>query len=249
MRIKEQIADIDYSETRKFFAKRAEKYKKNNPYSVTMYQDNSPELVRERNRVEIEKLRPKLHLSKNSRILDIACGIGRWADAVNVEVDEYCGIDFSEELIGIANQRNKKENFFFYEGGINEIEKVLREKKEGGRAKYNTILLLGIFVYLNDKDLLQGLRAVEKVCEEQAVLCIREPVGILERLTLKDFFSEELQDNYNAIYRTREELQVFLDEAFLQKGFSVIEEGFLFDEDRLNNRKETAQYYYVIERK
>ena len=80
-------------------------------------------------------------------------------------------------------------------------------------------------------------------------MCIREPIGLSERLTLKDFFSDELQDNYNAIYRTREELQFFLDEAFLQKGFTVTEEGFLFDEDLLNNRKETAQYYYVIERK
>ena len=69
------------------------------------------------------------------------------------------------------------------------------------------------------------------------------------QIFLKDFFSDELQDNYNAIYRTREELHTFLDEAFLQKGFAIAEEGFLFDADILNNRKETAQYYYVIERK
>ena len=104
-------------------------------------------------------------------------------------------------------------------------------------------------MYLNDGDLLRSLQAVEKICEKEAVICIREPVGIFERLTLKDFFSDELQDNYNAIYRTREELHTFLDEAFLQKGFAIAEEGFLFDADILNNRKETAQYYYVIERK
>ncbi len=246
MRIKEQITDIDYMETQKFFSKRAEKYQEDNPYSVTMYQDNQPELVSERNRAEIEKLYPKLNFSKTSRILDAACGIGRWADAVNVEVDEYCGIDFSRELIGIANQRNKKANFFFYEGGFDEIDEILQKNKRG---KYNTVLMVGILMYLNDKDLLRSLKAVEKVCEKEAVLCIREPIGLSERLTLKDFFSDELQDNYNAIYRTREELQFFLDEAFLQKGFTVTEEGFLFDEDLLNNRKETAQYYYVIERK
>lgn len=245
MRIKEQVTDIDYKETKKFFTKRAEKYQENNPYSVTMYQDNHPELVKERNRVEIEKLSPKLQLSKKSRILDIACGIGRWADAVAVEIEEYCGIDFSGELIAIANKRNKKINFSFYEGAISEIDKVLREN---GKGKYNTVLMVGILMYLNDNDLLQTLRAVEKACEENAVLCIREPVGIAERLTLKDFYSEELQDNYNAIYRTREELTALFDKAFFKKGFCVAEEGFLFDEDMLNNRKETAQYYYLIER-
>ncbi len=246
MRIKQQITDIDYTQTRNFFSKRAGKYQVNNPYSVTMYQDNHPELVGERNKTEIEKLCPKLHFSKNSRIVDVACGIGRWADAINVEVEEYCGVDFSGELIRIANQRNEKKNFFFYEGGISEIEEVLRKNKRG---RYNTVLMVGILMYLNDGDLLRSLRAVENICEKEAVLCIREPIGIYERLTLKDFFSEELQDNYNAIYRTREELHTFLDEAFLQKGFYVMEEGFLFDEDILNNRKETAQYYYVIERK
>ena len=35
---------------------------------------------------------------------------------------------------------------------------------------------------------------------------------------------------------------------FLNKGFRIKEEGFLFDDDALNNRKETAQYYYILER-
>lgn len=245
MRIKEQITDIDYEQTKRFFTKRAEKYRENNPYSVTMYQDNHPELVKERNKVEIEKLCPKLHLSDHSKILDIACGIGRWADAVEVGIDEYCGIDFSGELIEIANKRNKKPNFSFFEGAIREIDKILLENDKG---KYNTVLMVGILMYLNDDDLLQTLQATERVCEEHAILCIREPMGISARLTLKDFFSEELQDNYNAIYRTREEILRFLQAAFLEKGFSIKEEGFLFDEDALNNRKETAQYYYILER-
>ncbi len=246
MRIKEQITDIDYQETKKFFTKRATKFQEENPYVVTMYQDNHPELVKERNKAETEKLCPKLRLSKNTRILDIACGIGRWADAIDTDIEAYCGIDFSGELIEIANKRNKKENFSFYEGAISETDKVL---VQNGKGKYNTVLMVGILMYLNDQDLLQTLQAVERACEKQALLCIREPIGISERLTLKDFFSEELQDNYNAIYRTREEFQKFFQKAFLEKGFSVVEEGFLFDADGLNNRKETAQYYYIIERK
>ena len=89
---------------------------------------------------------------------------------------------------------------------------------------------------------------IEENCEEHGIICIREPIGIIERLTLKDFYSEELQDNYNAIYRNRLELQNFFEKTLLAKGFRIREEGFLFEEDTLNNRKETAQYYFIFER-
>ena len=60
MRIVQKIEDIDYTETKHFFKNRADKFKEDNPYAVTMYQDDHPELVRERNQKEIEKLKAKL---------------------------------------------------------------------------------------------------------------------------------------------------------------------------------------------
>ena len=201
-------------------------------------------MVEERNNKEVEKLCPLLKLTADSRVLDIACGIGRWADAIKEEIKEYCGLDFSGELVEIANKRNSKVNFNFYEGTANEIERVL---VSNGKGKYNTVLMVGILMYLNDSDIIDALEQVERSCEQNAVICVREPIGIKERLTLKDFFSEELKDSYNAIYRTREELIDFFD-VFMQKGFQIKKEGFLFDEDSLNNRKETAQYYYILER-
>lgn len=245
MRITEDITEIEYEKTKQFFKSRAEKYQEDNPYSVTMYQDHNKELVKERNKKEVEKLYPLLRLSADSRVLDIACGIGRWADAIAADIEEYCGLDFSGELIQIANQRNSRENFRFYEGSANNIEKVLSFH---GRNRYNRILIIGLLIYLNDDDIIDALEQVEGRCEQHTVICIREPIGIKDRLTLQNEFSEELQDHYNAIYRTREELKGFLDAAFLQKGFTIGKEGFLFDEDSLNNRKETAQYYFILER-
>ncbi len=115
MRITEKITDIDYKETKQFFKKRAEKFKEDNPYSVTMYQDDNQELVRERNQKEVDKLLPMLKLQKKSRVLDVGCGIGRWADALPEYIEAYCGVDFCGELIEIADKRNKKANFFFCE--------------------------------------------------------------------------------------------------------------------------------------
>lgn len=245
MRLKDIKTDIDYSETKKFFSKRAQKFKVDNPYSVTMYQDNNKELVEQRNLKEIHKLTPLLHLNREMRIVDIACGIGRWADAVGDDVSSYCGVDFSEDLISIARKRNRRDNCRFLVGKADEIERVLIDNKCG---KYNVVLLIGIMMYLNDNDLYSVLEQVQKVSSSHAAICIREPIAFKERLTLKDFYSEELEDNYNAIYRTREELMDVFEKTLLSEGFSVREEDFLFEEEQLNNRKETAQYFFIFER-
>lgn len=245
MRITEEITDIDYMETKQFFKNRAKKFREDNPYSVTMYQDDNEALVKARNRQETDRLLPFLHLNEDSKVLDIACGIGRWADVLPKDITEYCGIDFSSELIEIAKKRNPKDNFIFLEGTTTGLEEVL---KHNGKGKYNVVLMIGILLYINDNDMYTALNQVINCCEEHALICIREPIGIQERLTLKDFFSDELKDNYNAIYRTRKELEHFFEETFMNAGFSITNESVLFEEDALNNRKETIQYYYILER-
>lgn len=137
MRITEEIVDIDYHETKRFFEKRADKFSADNPYSVTMYQDHNKELVRERNRKETEKLLPLLKLHEDSRVLDVACGIGRWADAMPDYIEQYCGVDFSGELVEIARQRNKKDNFYFYEGAADKIEQTAPKTGGGYITEYS----------------------------------------------------------------------------------------------------------------
>ena len=207
MRVNEKHVNIDYQKTKDFFKHRAEKFQENNPYSVTMYQDNNKELVRERNEYETEKLLSLLSIDKESEILDVACGIGRWADAIKTEVKKYCGIDFSDELIRIATERNKRDNYYYYVGSTSQLEKIIKQKRKG---KFNIVLIVGIMLYLNDNDVIEMLHQIERCCEKEAVICIREPIGIEERLTLKDYYSDELKCDYNAIYRTRDEIKEIL---------------------------------------
>lgn len=245
MRIKKDKVNLDYSNTKDFFDKRANKFNDKNPYSVTMYQDNNPEIVIERNKKEIERLKPYLNLDGNSKLLDVACGIGRWADAISETIKEYCGIDFSSELIQIALKRNTKHNFSFIEGSITDIKDVLINND---KQNFNKILMAGILMYLNDDDLISVLKQVEWASSEKAIICIREPIALISRLTLKDFYSKELCDNYNAIYRTQKELLEIFDDTIISKGFKIKETGYLFNEDSLNNRKETTQYFFIFER-
>ena len=39
-----------------------------------------------------------------------------------------------------------------------------------------------------------------------------------------------------------------INKIFVSSGFEIKEQGFLFEDTALNNRKETTQYYYILER-
>lgn len=243
MRVKKDKLNLDNAHIKDFFRARAEKYNATNPFAVTMYQDDHPELVRQRDEREKAKLLPLLDLGAGSRVLDLACGIGRWADVTADGADSYLGVDFSEELIGIARGRNHATNVQFRVGSAAELDSVLSPTE-----RFNRILIVGLFMYLNDEGVLKCAKSLERHCESGTVVCIREPMGIEERLTIKDHYSNELKDTYNAIYRTRDELVLLLTPALLSKGFKIVDEGFLFEDKNLNNRKETAQYYLILRR-
>lgn len=244
-RIIGKVTDIEREQILHFYEARAERYQEKNPYAVTMLQDNNPQLVKERNQKETEKLLPLLSLDGKSRVLDVACGIGRWYDAIDTDIEEYCGVDLCEGLIQIAKERHKEDNVDFLTGAATELCQVL---EQNGKGKYNRALVIGGLMYFNDEDICDVLNQICRVTDKDSILCMREPIGISDRLTLRDFYSDELQHSYNAIYRTREELMKFFASTLLVSGFCVEKEGWLFEDD-LNNRKETAQYYFVFRRK
>ncbi len=246
MRLTNTKEDISYSKTLSFFNDRASHSSYQNPYSVTMYQDKHPELVAKRDHLEADVLLRYIDFNKRSIVLDVACGIGRWADHIQTDINAYYGVDFSEGLIKIANERNIKENFHFYVSSVKQISDVSREYCF---PKFNIVLMIGIIMYINDEDLSDILLQIERCCSDKCRIIIREPVGLNQRLTLKDFYSEELNADYNAIYRTRDELVSVFETTMFQKGFKIVHEDFLFKDDvSANNRKETSQYYFVLER-
>ncbi len=244
MRIKGKKIDLDYVETKAFFDSREKVYTEEHPYVTTMYQDAHPQLTEERNQAEVNKLLPLLKLGQTSRILDLGCGIGRWADAIPCTVEAYLGVDFSDGFIRIARRRNRKENFSFEQMSVCDFGPYFRNRK---LRPFNRLIAAGILLYLNDADIKVLMELFSEILAPEAIVYMREPVGIQERLTLKDFFSEELKHNYHTIYRTAEEYRLLLN--MYAPDFEVFQAGFLFDEPLLNNRQETSQYYYLLKRK
>lgn len=151
MRIKNVIEEISANNVREFYNKRAANYNDgDNIYNVTALQDKNPTLSEERNKAEIIKLLPKLKLDKDSCVLDLACGFGRWLDSMPEFISKYRGVDFSEELIKLAETRNTRSNAKFFTGSVLDVDKII----PGEMGSFNRILMMAVLMYMNDSDIL-----------------------------------------------------------------------------------------------
>lgn len=244
MRLKNSAEDISSDKVKEFYEHRAESYNGQNRKNITMLQDKNPQLSEARNSAEVSKLLPKMKLDGDSCVLDLACGAGRWLDVMPENIAKYRGIDFSEGMIEIARSANTRPYAEFFTGSVLEADKILADEK----GSFNRVLIMGLLPYLNDKDIMQFFNSLRLVVAANGLICVRTPIGLEYRLTLKDFYSDELQSDYNAIYRTRDEYMNIFAQTLLAEGFTVTDEGFMFDDEAMNNRKETIQYYFILER-
>lgn len=246
-RIYKSVVNIDYSSTRQFFSQRAELFDKVGKLNVTMYQDKNPDLAKRRDEHEKKIITPLLGLTNSSKVLDIGCGVGRWGFHIIKDISLYLGTDFCADLIEIAKKEAKTNyrdlNVFFQEISCDEIigERLIK------KPPFDSIIIAGLFAYLNDRDCMHVLKYIPSLVSDHATVYIREPIASENRLTLQNFFSSELNSNYNAIYRTEQEYLSFLSDTLFDAGFKVLHSGFLFPEE-LENRAETRQRYYILKK-
>lgn len=250
MRIKNKLDDhilpqIDPAEVESFFSKRAEKAKTIGSLRAVIYQDKHPDLAERRDVSEKALLLPKLALHDNNRVLDIGCGTGRWTSVLAPLVDFYHGTDFIPGLIDIARAENSTAKNVRY--SVLPSTSV-RLELLGESQSFDRIIVLGLLIYLNEEDVLETLRCIADVAAQKCRLMVREPVAIGERLTIKKHFSSDLDQFYNAIYRTESELLVMISEILELVGFTLLDSGYVFDQPEMNNRADTIQKWYLFER-
>lgn len=243
-RVSSEALDIDYNSTRAFFEARARAMRADEPLTSILYQDDSPEIARRRDKHEKDLVLPRLKLAPQSRVLDIGCGIGRWADATLPVVSAYCGLDFSEGLIEHARRRcTDPRARFLVESAEN--AGAVRDPQEQG---FDRVIVSGVLIYLNDAQVQHMVNTLWNALARSTLIYIREPVGLVTRLTLDGHWSEELKAQYSAIYRCRDELEQIVFSPLAVQGFRLVEEGPIYADAALNNRSETQQFYFLLER-
>ncbi len=240
-RVYGEVIDIDAGETISFYDKRAHiSDLRKETYSTVLLGDQDPEYARKWDQSEKEFILPKLQINSEKTVLDLGCGLGRWASAIVDSAKAYYGVDFSSEMIAVAKERFQTyDNCYFQNKTFSD---ALHDfAKEG--IGFDVVIIAGVSMYINDDVLTDCYRKLSKVLNKNAIVYIEESVGIKERLTLNHIWSENLQDYYGAIYRTAKEYEDFLKE--LTEKSVIVEKGYM---DFLDKKEfsETGHWYCIL---
>lgn len=226
--------DIDNVEVKNFWDERAKNAKDLN--TVLLGNQKSSHEGDLRNKEEFELVESVLGKLENISILDIGCGMGRWANNLKNRKCNYTGIDYSEEF----TEFNKKNypSMKFYTMAAHKIDLSKLEKT------YDLVIINGVLMYINDEELNDVFDTVSLLNPKNVYL--QESVSVInERLTLNKFYSQELNKNYSAIYRKPEEYQKLLDKYL--SNYKIVESDLLLDE-KSGARKETNAKYWILTR-
>lgn len=226
--------NINSDKVKDFFNDRANR-EFDSDLSIVLFQDKENS---EQRHLEEKKLLGEHINLEGKKVLEVGCGIGRWAEALHDKCDSFLGIGYSENLIEIANDSNTFENCKYQVMSAFDI----KEDELLIEPPFDVIIISGVLMYINDEDLLVLIDELNKVGSEDKKLFIMEPVSCMDvRLTLKDFYSEGLEADYNAIYRKPDEYL---------KAFENLNCNKIFADDifkDLSDHSETKYMYFVIE--
>lgn len=240
----EDLPRIEKDDVARFFRARAQKIPVVGSVRAVIYQDKHPDLAEKRDAAEKAIMLPLLQLDGTQRLLDVGCGTGRWTAPLIDGCEHYHGLDFSAELIEYARSAHPETGDLRFSVAPAEDYSL---STLGESLPFDRILCCGVMIYLNDEDVLGAFRCMVEAASPKARIVLREPIGIKSRLTIKAHFSEELEQTYNAIYRTRDELEKLMAESLLAAGFVLVSHGYVYDA-KLSNRKETTQHWFLLER-
>jgi SAM-dependent methyltransferase len=226
--------DINSDKVKDFFNKRANQ-EFDSDLSIVLFQDKENS---EQRHIEEQKVLFDNIDVAGKKILEIGCGFGRWADALHDKCGSYLGLDFSEDLIAIAKKSYNWDtcNFQVMSATDIKVDELLVE------PPFDVVIFSGFLMYINDDDIKIIMEEVNGIGAEDMKVFAMEPISCMEtRLTLKDFYSEGLESDYSAIYRTESEYV----EVFEKLNCDKISTGDIFKD--LSDHTETQYKYFIME--
>ena len=125
-RVYNDKVNVDDKNIKAFFNNRAKKFAAGevNQYTSVVLGDNKPDYGKEWHEFEKKQVVQHLNLGPDKKVLDIGCGIGRWAENIIDHCGEYIRTDFSDEMIKSAGERFKSySNALFINSSFQDIFK------------------------------------------------------------------------------------------------------------------------------
>ena len=227
--------NINKENIKEFFDNRASK-KVDSLMAITSFQEK--ENLDQRQIEESKILFENIDLT-GKKIIEIGCGLGRWAEVFHDKCESYLGLDYAENLIKLAKENYNYNNCEFQVMSaldINVDELLIK-------PPFDIIFVAGILIYLNDEDIPKMVNEINKIASNDKTIYIRETISVMDtRLTLKDFYSENLEEEYNAIYRTESELLEFFKDF---ENITSIKSDKIHE--TLNKHDETGYRYFILE--
>ena len=232
--------EIDSKATVSFYDQRAKTINnRKQEYTTVLLGDQDPEYSIKWDKYEKEYIIPKLLLDGTKTVLDLGCGMGRWADALAEKCEAYYGIDFSSEMIEVAKHKKRNGKCEFYNLSFKE---ALTDSRITCRH-YDIIIVTGVSMYINDDELIDCYKGLKQLVNQDTLMYFEESVGKKERLTLNQIWSENLNDYYGAIYRTREEYMELMQKYM--NSIEFLEEGYMDFLDK-KEQSETSHWYALF---
>ena len=235
---------IDPGAVAAFFDDRASRLAEIGPMHAVIYQDKQGDLAARRDLAETSALLPELRLDGRQRLLDVGCGTGRGTARLAPGLIHYHGVDFSEGLLAHA----RAEHAALGHCRFTRLGADALSPEALGDDGFDRILCAGVAIYLNDDQLLAMFAGMAAVASRDTLILLREPVGLGQRLTLSGHDSDELEHAYHAIYRTEAELEAAMAPTLGAAGFAITRRGDVYADASMNNRAETRQRWFVLER-
>jgi trans-aconitate methyltransferase len=163
-----------------------------------------------------------------SEVLDLACGTGCHTNLLAPQVKSIKAVDkFGKFLESVADNTNV----------TTEQCDVLHYEDE---KRYDLILVLGLMNYFSDSEAFKIYGMCKKLLKPEGTLIVKHACGV-EDDVLVDTYSEQLKENYYALYRHVKKEQNLLSEHFQIETVDIYPE-------RLNPWRNTHFYAFVCTR-
>lgn len=203
--------------------------------------EDNPALSRLKIQLENEKVeRYLMKTCLQGYALDLGSGFGYWSREISKYYDSVVGVDFCKEMVdkaidSLKHDPNNKVSFV-----CSEAQNFFENEK-----KFKLIFISGLLIYLDDHDFLKLVNNINSFTEKGAYIVLRDGTAVDEQYEIKNRFSENLQANYSALYRTKQQYI----EMFKKGGFNLYEDEDMFDEGNILNKfQETRLRIYLFKK-